>query len=309
MYGSGQILEGVSNPYLIFHETNKLFGRAMKSVASESGIGVLDEDWDNMIILDACRYDIFEEINLIEGELQYRNSLGSSTAQFLYKNFNGRELHDIVYITSNPMVYKKEIDASFHHIEHVWKDHWDDDLYTVHPESMTNRALDVVDGFPNKRVIIHYNQPHHPFIGPTADKYFDFRDYVDPIPGGDHIPFWAKVRRGYLDISRNTFRSAYVETLERTLPHVQDLVAELQGKSVITADHGELLGERMFPIPIRGYGHPPGVRAEEVIKIPWHVMEDGSRKIIEEDEPSVEELIDVEDTATDRLKQLGYMME
>jgi len=29
---------------------------------------VMDKDWDNLIILDACRYDIFKDVNFIDGE-------------------------------------------------------------------------------------------------------------------------------------------------------------------------------------------------------------------------------------------------
>ncbi len=45
---------------------------------------VFREDWDNLIVLDACRHDLYEEVN---GETDHRITLGSRTMEFLEKNF------------------------------------------------------------------------------------------------------------------------------------------------------------------------------------------------------------------------------
>ena len=47
----------------------------------------MKEDWDNLIVLDACRYDMFKEINTIKGNLERGISRGSATSQFLIENF------------------------------------------------------------------------------------------------------------------------------------------------------------------------------------------------------------------------------
>lgn len=36
---------------------------------------VMNQDWDNLIILDGCRYDLFEEINTISGDLEKKTFL------------------------------------------------------------------------------------------------------------------------------------------------------------------------------------------------------------------------------------------
>src|SRR6056297_529711 len=51
------------------------------------GTRVMDEDWDNLIILDACRYDMFAEQVDLDGELESRISLGSTSEEFLEQNF------------------------------------------------------------------------------------------------------------------------------------------------------------------------------------------------------------------------------
>lgn len=63
----------------------------------------MQADWDTLVILDACRYDMFEEINETEGELEHRYSRGSCTPDFIRENFPEGEFHDTVYVTANPM--------------------------------------------------------------------------------------------------------------------------------------------------------------------------------------------------------------
>ena len=67
------------------------------------GIDVMKEDWDNLIILDACRYDYFKEKQKnIRGELESVVSRGAHSSEFIEKNFLGRKLHDTIYVTANP---------------------------------------------------------------------------------------------------------------------------------------------------------------------------------------------------------------
>ncbi|MFB6182582.1 MAG: hypothetical protein ABEI78_00815, partial [Candidatus Nanohaloarchaea archaeon] len=69
----------------------------------ESPESIFDRDWDNLIVLDACRQDLYEEVN---GETESRISAGSSTKDFIKDNFSEGELSDIVYITANPHFHK-----------------------------------------------------------------------------------------------------------------------------------------------------------------------------------------------------------
>ena len=38
-----------------------------KRIVGNKGVHIMREDWDNLIILDACRYDMFEKVNSIKG--------------------------------------------------------------------------------------------------------------------------------------------------------------------------------------------------------------------------------------------------
>jgi hypothetical protein len=51
----------------------------------------MEQDWDVLIILDACRYDIFSETVDIDGELTAINSRGSHSEEFCTAHFESRK--------------------------------------------------------------------------------------------------------------------------------------------------------------------------------------------------------------------------
>jgi hypothetical protein len=77
---------------------------------------------------------------------------------------------------------------------------------------------------------------------------------------------------------------------------------------VITADHGNLVGERLGPIPTRRkYGHPYGVHTEELVVVPWFVVEGETRREMRADSPVESDGESVSDEELeDRLEALGY---
>lgn len=59
---------------------------------------------------------------------------------------------------------------------------------------------------------------------------------------------------------------AYEKNLEQVLEHVEELSNILEGKTVVTADHGDLLGENGL------YGHPGNSNLKVLRKVPWDVI-------------------------------------
>lgn len=55
--------------------------------------GIMEKDWDNLIILDACRHDLYEEMK--REKIDKRVTLGSTSKEFIEKNF-GDSHDDIV---------------------------------------------------------------------------------------------------------------------------------------------------------------------------------------------------------------------
>lgn len=131
------------------------------------GVYIVKKNWDQLIILDACRYDSFEtslKVLNTKGELSKVISRGSNTPQFLKENFSGSKYPDIIYITSNPFV-EVLLKKKFFMVVNVWKKRWNETLGTVEPEYVISEALRIKRKYPDKKLIIHFMQPHSPYIG------------------------------------------------------------------------------------------------------------------------------------------------
>jgi hypothetical protein len=90
----------MANPKLV-HNRVKYINNSMNSslfqYISDGGVSIMDQNWDNLIILDACRYDIFKKICDIEGDLRCVRSMGSNSWEWVRKNLAGKQFYDTVY--------------------------------------------------------------------------------------------------------------------------------------------------------------------------------------------------------------------
>jgi hypothetical protein len=247
-------------------------------------IRILDEEWDILVVLDACRYDAFNEINNIKGNLEPRRSLGSTTEEWFRENFkeDGRVIKrkDIVYISGNPYVSEWKIVEGklkfgympFYILIEVWDWAWDSERNAVPPEPVTRAALDAIKKYRDKKFIIHYLQPHSPFLktdikvgrGLLRDylqdkkKRFLTREELSKLQG----MVWEYVGN---EVSVEDVRLGYVSNLIYVLSEVEKLISEIPRKKriIITSDHGEMLG---FPNESFGHGFidHPSLRT-----VPW----------------------------------------
>ncbi|WP_415380083.1 hypothetical protein [Halosimplex sp. TS25] len=275
------------------------------------GIRVLEEDWDNLVVLDACRYDMLTETGWHADRLESRRSRGSNTPEFLKENFVDRDLLDTVYVTGNPQV-DVHLDGECYQVVSVWESAWDEQLGTVPPAPVTEAAIDAYEQYPDKRIVVHYMQPHYPFVGETARAAIGEQSGAELSrrladgkvdPDRDHATVWERLQAGELD--HETVWSAYVENLELVLPHIETLLEAFTGRTVVTSDHGNMAGERVGPLPFRLYGHPYGIYTPELVEVPWLIFERGERKQVTAGERSrADESIG--DDADRRLEALGY---
>jgi hypothetical protein len=302
MYGIKQFRKVIESPDLALREINRLYySRLGQERGNPKGIDIFNEDWDNLIILDACRYDMFDQEHSLSGRLESRISKGSHTSEFLAANFAGRDLRDTVYVTASPMYYRNQehLGTTFHDVVNVWRDAgWHDESRTVLPDTMADFATRTAKKYPEKRLIVHCLQPHYPFIGSIGREHFDL----------DKLNFeWSDARQGTLEISDEILWQAFRENLTLVLPHVEELLGELPGRTVVTSDHGQMIGERSSPVPMIEYGHPPGLYTDELVKVPWLIHDNGARKTVTAGEP-VEQGQEIgEDEVRDRLESLGYV--
>ncbi len=272
---------------------------------------VMAEDWDTLIILDACRFDMFEERNDIPGELEHRYSLGSTSEEFLERNFRNGTFHDTVYVNTNPYVPHLGLDVGTFHAVVDLLDEWDEEIQTVRPDVVARAAIDAHREYPRKRLIVHFMQPHIPFIGEIGQSL----DVGGWSPDGEDTSIegrtiWQVLRdnpSGSAEgLNLEVVWEAYNENLDIVLEHVRWLIGKLGGMSVVTSDHGNMVGERLRPIPTgRMFGHPLGVYHPSLVKVPWLRVGSGKRRVVvaEETEPNEDaERDDVEK----RLRELGY---
>lgn len=287
---------------------------------------VVFEDWDNLLVLDACRYDLFAEVlaeHPLPGTLSSRRSLESGTPGFLSENFGGGTFHDTVYVTANPYVNTDLNESQFHAVEAVWRDGWAEDLQTVRPETVAERALTASECHPSKRLIVHFMQPHAPFIGENRlgeRETFAIRETALGRDGATRYQPTPFERLGDGELTHEAVWTAYRDNLAVALPAVEELLTTLSGRTVVTSDHGNALGEVARPFPIRVYGHPLGILIPALTTVPWLVSDNGERKTVRADAPGeCEEANDEADSETgtgerdrvderteERLRMLGY---
>lgn len=287
----------------------------LATIHGRDGVSVADCDWDNLLILDACRADMFESVvdTTWFDTFDTVRSQGSSSPDWIVANFADRELGDTIYVTANPWV-AQEAPSSFHEIVNVWSDEQSGrpdldadelakrDLATSSSATVTAQQLNdavkrVATEYPNKRYIVHYFQPHAPCIG-NPDGSVKSEDELNLLlhPG-------KPLYEGRID--RESVWTAYEDNLAYVVRHAKSLADELGGKSVFTADHGELFGDWLWPFPVRGYAHPRNLRHPALVTVPWTEKTIGPRRRIQEG--VVTESETESKAVTKQLKKLGYL--
>jgi hypothetical protein len=292
MYGLAEVKEAIENPHVALREFNRLYYRRFfLRPYNTAGHDIFEADWDTLIILDACRYDTFEAHADLPGTLFKRISRGAATPEFIRANFSGRQFPETIYVSHNTWFLKlrEKIDSKV----------FDFRLTTDQsPTETTETALSAIEEHPNKRLIVHYVPPHHPFVGPTAEEIFP--DYE-----AQSSDLFEQIQRGDLKITDEQLQQTYVENLNRVLPEVERLLDKLDGRTVVTADHGELLGDISSPVAIKDYGHHVGLYVDELVEVPWLVSESGERRKIVSG--AISEGTGVaKETVDQRLRDLGY---
>ena len=285
-------------------------------MTKNKGVFVMRQDWDNLVILDGCRYDMFASLNHVDGKLDCKKSRGSATGEFLIENFKGQKYYDTVYITANPLV-NYHVGDCFAKIVSVWERDWNEEFGTVMPEAVVQSTLQTNREHQDKRLIIHFMQPHYPFIGKEHRKEIGDHEGIlgrDFMLGQQNVShkkrlIWNMLKEGEID--KKTVWNAYKENLQIVLGHVESLLKDLGGKTIISSDHGNLFAERVFPfLWLKEYGHPEYCTAANLLKVPWLVIESEKRRQIRKDKEYISsksaENLKIKDIK-EKLQALGYL--
>ncbi|WP_137684058.1 hypothetical protein [Haloarcula mannanilytica] len=275
--------------------------KALQSLGTQLNYGITpyEREWDILIVLDACRYDLFTE-NAPRHQIYDRfldiepiYSCASTSLEWMKKSFsnNIKQTQNTFYITANGFV--NELDSThFFDVENVYEYGIDPDFNIVPPEPVTNAALYHYRNSSASKYIIHYAPPHAPFLH-CPGKY-------DSINGNSQN-VWDGLRKNKYCV--NDVWEDYGQNLLNVLDHVEILLDNMSGKIAITSDHGNAIGEWGI------YGHPGYVPIPDIKRVPWIETEGLDLNTYDtnpEDIRSDKELDDQE--VEEHLQDLGYML-
>ena len=102
----------------------------------------------------------------------------------------------------------------------MWQNRWHDGHETVVPEPKTDAVRKAREQYPNKRLIVHYLQPHAPYVGPTGTEELHT----------EYTNFWGTYRRGEAGVPQEIAIEVHRENLILVVPYVDELFSQLKGK-------------------------------------------------------------------------------
>lgn len=288
------------------------------------GTHIFEKDWDVLVVLDACRVDAIKEVaneyDFID-DVDAIWSLGSTShewyAQTFIRNYE-KQFSKTALITSNPNAESllRERDHPPRHITPFLATDWDtiteedlaymertrhherpfDDISDSAPVStdiqapryITDRGI--VAGRKNyEKIILHYFQPHRPFITNLVRQGKPMT-YIEDKP-------YEAIKEGKTTVDE--VWPLYLENLRLVLDSVENLLRNIDAEKVaITADHAELIGE------LGQYGHFQSIPHPKLKKVPWIETTAKDQHIRDPDE---EFTIKDGENVNEQLEALGYI--
>lgn len=294
-------------------------GAARRTIDSVLGDSVWDRDWDVLVVLDATRVDLMREVapdvDELPDRVASRWSEASCSLDWIDRVFGDAHRADALqagYVTANPFS-GHDADAALSvdlveghdvgYLDEVWRDGWQDvgdGVETVPPNVVTDRAIDAWrrrDELDIDRLIVHYMQPHQPFVSRPA-WLRDSSNLANLMEPGREAGFciWEATRDGRFDADK--VWEAYRENLHWVLADVTErLLLNCDARIALTADHGNGMGEWGV------WGHPPGAVTPAVRKVPWLTVTGSDERTVIPDTARADETDGVET----QLAALGYV--
>lgn len=181
----------------------------------------------------------------------------------------------------------------------LWETDWNDELGTVLPEPVLDRADAFLNGG-NAPVVAHLMPPHAPYIARIDDSWLhaypqtDAWSHVvsDEVADTETISAQVAMASGEIDLvrARRGYRASVRSVWEALVGYISDWV-DRGWSVVVTADHGETFGR---PGELGLYGHPNRCHIAPLVEVPFERF---SR-------PETED--DVAASVEEKLRALGY---
>lgn len=290
------------------------------------GHNIYESDWDALIVLDALRTDALREVAdeySFLCDIGEKTSLASTSKEWLLKTFTERyreKISNTTYVTGNGFVHWLRDDppkylefsatsetaiqrcelleralnrnvvhaSTFEHIEELWPLAGTNPIAPVPvAESITEHAIAQSRERNPDRLLVHYMQPHTPYIAEANN-----RGYATDT---ELSPFAALIDE---TATRAEVWDLYIENTRYVLDSVADLLENINaGTVVITADHGELFGEWYM------YGHAVGFPHPKLKRVPWVETTAKDQRTID---PDPQQTSGINESVEEHLKDLGY---
>ncbi|WP_176451466.1 hypothetical protein [Halorubrum sp. Eb13] len=294
------------------------------------GTNVFSCDWDVLILLDTCRVDALREVapeyDFISN-INQKRSVGGRSPEWIAKTFVEEyesTIQNTAYLSAN--VFSKQILQERHHesvpptevnlaysllgrlptVDVSSLGHFEY-LYEYEPVGeegpfghkdggtppryVTDRAIAVGRDHDFDRLILHYLQPHPPYVANAVESGRKLKRHESD--------WW-----GYLGSTGDyeTIWNTYLDELRYVLDDVEILLNNLDAERVaISADHGESFGEYWE------YGHKTGSINPYVRTVPWvETTANDTGSYSSSISPPTEKESD--GAVEDRLAALGYRM-
>jgi len=256
------------------------------------GTNVFCRDWDVLILLDTCRIDALREVAPEYDFLTTigsMRSVGGRSPEWIAKTFTKPyedTIRETAYLSANVFsrqvlqerqhesISKKDSSLSYRLLSHIPTVDVSDIghfeyLYEYEPVGedgplghidggtppryITDRGIQVGREYDFDRIILHYLQPHPPYMANAIRKNRELEKY--------ERDWW-----GYLGDTGDyeTVWNAYLDELRFVLDDVELLLENIEAEKVaISSDHGEAFGEYWE------FGHNNGSMNPKVRNVPW----------------------------------------
>jgi len=231
-------------------------------------------------------------------EWAFRTFTGSHDIAY----FSGNPFINSTGIPLNELAWGASCDYEWTASEHlgeivdVWREMWNEEFGTVTPAGMVQSFREHADAVARRdRTVLHYMQPHAPYLtretggkltrikegiasqddrdgdsdGALSTVGNSLRPHVESVLGNSSFAMkaglWMELGLG--NVLRQGTREAamtyHEKNLRVALESVADLLPELDGSVVVTADHGEAFGEKGV------WEHHIETDIPPLIEVPW----------------------------------------
>lgn len=262
---------------------------------------IFEREWDVLIILDCATIEMLRQI---KSEYRFINTVnkhispGSCSNEWMRRTFTDAysdEMKRTLHITANTSSEKHISTAQFLDLIEVWKKGFDPEIGTIPASTVTNHAIHYYREYDPDRAIIHYMQPHLPFVQAEMDSNSVTPEGLD----GGGLTLKELNQHGY---TRQELWEASVENLRYALDSVETLLSNMSAnRVVITSDHGQAFGEEGI------WSHPCHTYSDILVEVPWCVTSATDKGERQPDlDESTESESDDQMSVDEKLRALGY---